>query len=71
MARRIQKLQLGKKIKYFDRECVVIDLYPHIAYLHDEKSDETLCVNLGDLVMAGLEASMPMTYTGKSFSKSF
>lgn len=59
MARHIQTLTLGKEIKYFDKQYVVTDLYPSIAYLTESKEpNETICVCLGDLVIAGVEPSM-------------
>lgn len=59
MARRITNLKLGQKVKYFDKSYIVTGLYPCIAYLTDDKNiNEVICVNVGDLVVAGIEPSM-------------
>lgn len=67
MSRRITKLRFGQEVKYFNEPMLVLDVYPYIAYLKSTVNDEIICVNIGDLVMAGLEPSTPdiqLVYSG-------
>lgn len=58
MARRIINTRFGQEVTYNGKKMIVIDVYPHIAYLKDLATDEIICVCLGDLVTAGIEPSV-------------
>jgi len=58
--RRINNLEPFTEVRYFDDKYEVMRVYSHIAYLRNLKTNEEICVNLGDLVMAGLESSLPV-----------
>lgn len=64
MARFITSLRLGQIVNYNNRKCMVVDIYPAIAYLKDTETDKVFCVCLGDLVIAGIEPSMQIVIPG-------
>lgn len=55
MKRTITRIRFGQEVTYLNKKMLVLDVYPYIAYLKDLSSEEVICVNLGDLVVAGLE----------------
>lgn len=59
--RRITNLKIFEEINYLGTRYQVVQLYPYIAYLKNLNTEEVMCVSLGDLVIAGLEASLPPT----------
>jgi hypothetical protein len=53
-------LAKGQEIMYYQRPCTILRIYPYILYLRDEVTKKVECVNVGDLVMAGI---LPNNYT--------
>ena len=60
VTRVITQLAIGQQIRYYDKMYTVKDLYPFIAYLYNENENITICVNVGDLVIAGIEPMAPI-----------
>ena len=58
MSRMIIRTRFGQEVTYNGKKLIVIDVYPHIAYLKDPDTSEVICVSLGDLVIAGIEPSV-------------
>ena len=61
MSRRIINTYAGQEVNYGGLRYRVTDVYSHIAYLKliDDREDKPpICLNLGDLVIAGIEPSM-------------
>ena len=57
MGRRISSLVIGQQLDFYGKRYIVVDVYPYIAYLKGLSTDELLCVNLAELVIAGIEPS--------------
>lgn len=62
MRRRIVNIKWGQVVTYMGRKYEVARTFTYIAYLRDVETKKVICVGVGDLVMAGLEPSLPVSY---------
>ena len=61
MARRITALKPGLEINYLSEKYTVQEVYTYMAYLRHNTTGQVICVDVGDLVVAGIEPSFPMS----------
>lgn len=61
ISRRIWRTKVDQTVTYNNAKHSVIAVYPYTAYLKNLESEEVTCASIGDLVVAGLEPSLPPT----------
>ena len=62
----VSRLKIGQYVDYNGKKVIVESIHKWFVKFHVVDTGNTICANLGDLVMAGLESPMVMQLHNKT-----